>query len=207
MPQVIACFQRHGDQLRSTAVILGGFMEMRRPSSAPNPVKQPSRLTASAGGIQPTFRRSLDGDGLERLTGAAVKRALALILGRPRSIRTTTRPDGLNTFLALSRDPLMLRCALDTRFGMAIVAPDGRSVAAVTRSVGRPTTGRIEAWGDDHAERILAEHIQRWQDAGRPAVEDLHLAVSYSARPPGNHWRNITRYDSIITLDWYSSSQ
>jgi len=202
MPQLVVCFRRDGECLHSTAAVLGGFMAMRQASYSPV-TKPTARLTAPGSGIRSSMRCSLEGDGISRLSAPEAKRALALLRNPARHVRTISQPgiDGLNLFLALSGGPRLVRCTLDTRFGMAVVFGDGRSLATVTRTIGDTKPGRFDAWGDDRAESALAQHIQRWERAGRPTLEDLRLTVSYSGRS-GSHWRTIKRPGSTITMDW-----
>ena len=200
MPQLVACFRREGELLASTALIPGGFMSLRHPDSSA-PTKAVPTLRASAGGAR-RGQLSLEGEGLAALSPRAARRALSLLLGPSRRLRTMPRAaaTGLTTFLALSGHRSLLRCNVAGRVGIAVVPPTGSSIAASTVTTGRP--GRIDAWGDDHAEAILGRHIQRWERAGRPTLDDLRLVVGYSDPLPGRHWRTLTRRDSTIAMDW-----
>lgn len=201
-PQLVTCFRRVGDQLRSTAIIGGAFMGLRQPGNGPAPVVSAPRVSASGGGKPPRFIRSLEGEGVAALSSSAARRALASLLGRGRRLHTISRSgtDALNLYLTLSRSPRVLSCTIDARVGVAVVAPGGSSIVTVTRASGQP--GQVEAWGDDHAEPLFGGHLQRWEQAGRPTLGDLEVIVSYTGGEAAQHWQTFRRHDSTIALDW-----
>lgn len=202
LPQLITCFRRVGDELHSTAIIGGAFMGLRSPGSSASPSRSVPRLAASAGGPAPRFLRSLEGEGVGALSSTAGRRALASLLGPSRRLRTLPRSgaDALNTFLALSGNPPVVSCTIDARVGVAVVAPEGSSIVAVSRASGQP--GQVEAWGDDQAEVLFDRHFEGWEAAGRPTLTDLRVTVSYSGHDAAHHWRTFPRSDSTIALDW-----
>jgi protein-L-isoaspartate(D-aspartate) O-methyltransferase len=201
-PQAIVTLRREGGVLRSVAVISGSFMALRHAEGADSPIEHGPALRAWTGSIPPATLASLDGEDLSKLSPAASQRALALLLGKSRRLRRITSESsaGLVTFLQVSDLPRLVRYSGGNRFGAAIVGPGGTSIAAASWAPGQP--GRLEAWGDEQAEQMLAAQVTKWERLGSPTVQDLRLTVSYGTTAGGWPWPTIESHGSTIAIDW-----
>jgi protein-L-isoaspartate(D-aspartate) O-methyltransferase len=202
-PQLIVALRREGDLLRSVAVIPGVFMALRPRGGADSPIDFGPALrawTSSSG--RPTMLAALEGEVLSKLSPTAHRRLLALLLGDSRRLRSlpAASAHGLIMFLNLSGIPNMARVSACGRLGVAILGPLGRSIAGVTWAAGQP--GRVEAWGDEPAQRLLFRHIQRWERLGSPTLQDLQLTVSYGTKKKVGPWRTLQGHGSIVAIDW-----
>jgi protein-L-isoaspartate(D-aspartate) O-methyltransferase len=202
--QAVVTFRREGRALRSVAVVPGVFMPLRD-AGADRQVDRPPLLgawiAAPAGGGAPRNLLSLSGNEAA-MTPATARRCLATMLG-PSRLAGVVRParvEGLKMFLALCGDRRLLACLREGRFGYAVVAAGGSSVAAVTAAFNK--TARIEHWGSDEAARRLEAHLERWRLLGSPRLSELRIAVDYGDRPGGSSWRLFRRPDSTIRIDW-----
>lgn len=208
-PQVVVTLRREGDVLRSVAAMAGSFMALRQADGADSPIAHGPALRAWAGAGQGhgaggahTMMASLEGEALSKLSPAASRRTLRLLLGDSRRVRRIPAASGasLIMFLNVSAVPGLVRHSVGGRFGVAIVGPGGTSVAAATWAPGQP--GRLEAWGDGRAEQKLSAQVARWEELGSPALTDLRLTVSYATKGEGRSWRSLRSRGSTIAIDW-----
>ena len=205
IPQAVVAFRREGDKLRSTAVIPGFFMAMRSPGEAGPSVPQERQLVLSVSGGGGPGRAvvSLAGPALDGLTPAAQRRAAVTMLSPPRRVRSLSgeHATGFVYFLHLLGHRHVVSCTFDGTFGAGVLSPKATGLAAVTRPPG--ARGRVEGFGDVHAEEQLITLLDDWASHGKPTLEDLTITVTYKGEePPPNGWRTIERDHSIITLDW-----
>jgi protein-L-isoaspartate(D-aspartate) O-methyltransferase len=201
-PQAIVTLRREGELLRSVAVIPGSFMALRSADGADSPIDHGPALRASTGTRSPTMLAWLDGEALSKLSPAASRRTLALLLGPSRRLRTIPSASGIGLimFLNLSGIPNLVRYSAGGRFGVAVLGPRGASIAAVTWAPGQP--GRIEAWGEDRAQLHLSAQVENWERLGGPTLPDLELTVGYGTRARRRPWRTLRADGSTVAIDW-----
>jgi protein-L-isoaspartate(D-aspartate) O-methyltransferase len=205
LPQVVATFRRDRELLRSVAIVSGSFMVLRDSDGADSPADVDPALRAmirtkkSSNGVI-----SLEGEALSRLSTAAGKRILTLLLGESHRLRAlpTQSALGLITFLQMSEIPNLMRVTFGNRYGAALVGPRATSVAAITRALGQP--GQIETWGDGRAVEALSKHVQRWEELGSPTLRELQLTVRFGSKSGETRtpWRELHAADSIVQVDW-----
>jgi protein-L-isoaspartate(D-aspartate) O-methyltransferase len=202
LPQVIVALRREGDLLRSVAVFPGVFMALRESDGADSPLDHGPALRAWSGsGRDAAMLASLEGERLSKLSPTATRRTLALLLGNGRRLRSFSLDSihGLIMFLNLSDIPGTVRVSAEGRHGLAILDPQGTSIATVTWAAGG--AGRMEAWGDERAERLLSRHVQRWERVGSPTLQDFQFTVSYAREAAGRHWKALRGDGSVIAID------
>jgi protein-L-isoaspartate(D-aspartate) O-methyltransferase len=184
--QAVVTFRGHGDGLRSTAALNGGFMVLR----GREPVADGARLsvTESIDGEHRSLG-TLSGDGLRALRPAARDRLTRLMLERP-TRRTRLGPladgrsPGLFLRLATPRDAVMLTYFRTGASRMAYqpvaaATPDGRSLAVL--SVVATTGLYLESFGEARAAGIVTDLLERWHAGGRPGFADLVVDVTFDA--------------------------
>jgi protein-L-isoaspartate(D-aspartate) O-methyltransferase len=202
LPQLVVTLRREGNVLRSVAVLSGMFMGLRDAEGAPSPTEHGPTVHAVRGAEGTlTVVASLSGGALSKLSATAQQRALSLLLGKSRRLRTLPSESGLGliTFLQLSGAGNLAHCSVENRYGVAFLGPDGSSVATVTRAPGQPA--RVEVWGNAPAEHLFSKHVQQWEHLGGPAQNDLRLTISYGPSAPRS-WRTLRSADSVVTMDW-----
>lgn len=208
----VVTFRREGHRLRSTSSVAGGFMPLRDPDEsgaeepgAPDPPQ--GSLRAVASGSPPTLLASLEGDSVAGLSPAASHRALAALLGPSRRRRTLppAQASGLSVFVTMSGLRRLVCCSVGGRWGVGVLAANGKGLAAVTRRPG--TAGWIESWGDEGAERALATQVRRWERLGRPGLDELLLTVDFGPEEATDGWRRVRTGDSVLTIDWSAASR
>jgi protein-L-isoaspartate(D-aspartate) O-methyltransferase len=184
--QAVVTFRRHGDGLRSTSVLGGGFMVLR----GAEPVADTDRISVTewVGGRHRSLG-GLSGDRLGNLRPAARDRLARLMLEPPIG-RTRLGPFGdrgsPGLFLRLGRPKgvVMLaytRTALPgpPRQPVAAATVDGRSLAVLSTSAGG--NAQIESYGDPRAAAVVVSRLDDWKACGRPGHEDLVVDVTFDA--------------------------
>jgi protein-L-isoaspartate(D-aspartate) O-methyltransferase len=205
LPQVVVTLRRDGAHLRSEAVLSGMFMVLREEDGASSPIDHDPALRVVTGeGDSAAVQASLQGQMLSKLSVAARQRALAVLLGRSRRLRTLPSECGLGlvTFLQLSGLGNLVSCSVGGRYGVAIIGPRGSSLVTVTRAPGK--RARIEAWGDEPVEHLIAKQVQQWERIGSPALSDLRLTITFGPSAPKQTWRALRLRDSVVAIDWES---
>jgi protein-L-isoaspartate(D-aspartate) O-methyltransferase len=205
LPQLVVTLRREGELLRSVAVLSGMFMALREKEGANSPVDHDPSLRAVSGAEgKSAVLASLSGRMLSKLSATARHHALALLLGKSRRLRTFPSESGLGlvTFLQLSGIANLVSCSVGNRYGVAIFGPRGSSIVTVTRAPGQQAW--IEAWGNEPAEQLFAEHVERWERLGGPALSDLRLTISYGPSAANHSWRTLRLRGSAVTMDWVS---
>jgi protein-L-isoaspartate O-methyltransferase len=174
--QVIPTFQRRGAELRSVAVVAGGFMPLR--GRVDEPVSPPPGVTASEHvGERGRPFVSLHGASLARLSGAARRRLLALALGPPRKRRLgRVEPTSPLTLFVAAAAPVGRLVSSFPHVGL--LGGDGRSLALFGGSWARGVD-RIDAWGEPDAEQALVALVEEWRARGRPGESELDLRVRF----------------------------
>ena len=203
LPQLVVTFRREGDSLRSVAVLSGMFMALRDREGANSPIDHDPTLRVVTGEEgRSAVSASLSGQALSKLSVTARQRALALLLGKGRRLRTFPSASGLGliTFLQLSGVGHLAHCSVGERYGVAIVGPGGSSVLTLTRTPGQSVW--MQVWGQEPAEHLISTHVEGWERLGGPALNDLRLTVSFGASAPRHAWRTLRRGDSVVTMDW-----
>ena len=209
--QIVVTLRRVGDRLRSVSVIHGGFMRLRdRPDdpSLPWPV---SKVTETRDGTDRTLA-SLSGSTWGRLSEAVRRDVLALMLSQPRSRPVGIRASGwqqwgLESFIVVAApEELLVGCTREDVNGLlffgtalpGIIDADGSGLAhlAGTRSI-----SRLDAYGNEGAEQLLADLVGEWRRRGRPRVARLAVEVSYG-RSRREAWRSKRRGSSLISFDY-----
>jgi protein-L-isoaspartate(D-aspartate) O-methyltransferase len=204
--QAVVTFRRHGEMLRSTKVIPGGFMPLRDPLGD-SPLKVPSTLSVGATpGHEPLL--FLIGPCLERLSGRGRRQILINVLSPGRRVQDRIPPrsaQALNFFLTLHPHPRLVMCRFDDRFGTGIVDLRSQAFAAMTLTDGR--AGRIDSWGDGSAVHDIADLVTEWQDLGSPDPEKLKVDVVYNNALRRHHraWREIHTPSATILLNWITA--
>lgn len=205
--QAVVTFRRHGETLRSTKVIAGGFMPLRDPLGD-SPAQVPSCLSVGASHDHEPLL-FLISPCLERLSGRARRQILINVLSPGRRLRAripTRRAQALNFFLTLHPHRRLVICRFDGRFGTGILNLRSMAFAALTLTHGR--AGRIESWGDGSAADDFAALVAEWQALGLPDPEELSIEVVYDNRLRRQHpaWREIRTASSTIILNWNTAS-
>jgi protein-L-isoaspartate(D-aspartate) O-methyltransferase len=205
LPQLIVTFRRDGLQFRSEAVFSGMFMALREQDGANSPIDHDPALRAVAGTAGSlTVLASLQGQVLSRLSASARQRALAVLLGKSRRMRTLASEPGLGliTFLQLSGIANLVGCSVGDRYGVAIIGPRGSNVVSVTRAPGQ--SAWIEVWGDGPVDHLYVEHVQQWERLGAPTLGDLRLTIGRGRSVTKRAWRTLRLADSVVSVDWAS---
>jgi protein-L-isoaspartate(D-aspartate) O-methyltransferase len=203
LPQLIVTFRRDGAQLRSEAVFSGMFMALREQDGANSPIDHDPAVRAVAGsGGSWAVLASLQGSTLSKLSATALQRALALLLGKSRRVRTLTSEPGLGliTFLQLSGIANLVGCSVGDRYGVASIGPRGSNIVSVTRAPGQPAW--IEVWGDEPSEHLYVEHVRQWERLGAPTLSALRLTIGRGRSTTNRAWRTLRLGDSVVAVDW-----
>jgi hypothetical protein len=203
--QVVATFERQGELLRSTTTMAGSFMPLR--GAGTNPIEPPSySLSAFARGAERPLLASLEGPPLEQLP-AQGRPALASLLQPAQTLANLSGPaaGGLIAYLLLRGRGPFCSCVVDGRWGVAVLAEKGASIATVTRQVGG--AGRIESFGSGHALDLLDRYRDEWLKRGSPTAGDLRLAVSFGATASRRAWRHIPLGGCVVTVNWHQAPQ
>ena len=187
--QAVVTLRKEDDRLRSTDVVDGGFMVLRRPDAASTGYRG-SSITVSDH-VEGRYRSigSLAGDELRRLKPSARRRLAALLLTEPRT-RRRARTRGSVYWLTLAGP----RGAVVSRYfrsglkmpAVAVSALDGRSLAVAVGS-------RLESYGDDAACEVLTGLLDDWRAQGSPTTENLDVSVTYPNGAPllRVRWREV----------------
>ena len=189
--QAVVTLRRHDGGLRSTAVVEGGFMNLRNPGGEGAPV-HPANLSVSEH-IDGEHRAYgfLSGSGLRTLRPAA-RRRLAEVLAAPLvpHRRLGRLPEGRSPglFLRLARPTGAVTLAyFPSRPGsrrapyepVAAVTSDGRSLAVLHST---PAGGRrLDSSGDPRAAEVLLGLLDDWRARRRPGHQDLVVDVRFDA--------------------------
>jgi protein-L-isoaspartate(D-aspartate) O-methyltransferase len=203
LPQLIVTFRRDGPQLRSEAIFSGMFMALREQDGADSPIDHDPAVRAVVGtGGSWAVLASLHGPTLSRLSATARQRAVALLLGKSRRIRTLASEPGLGliTFLQLSGIANLVGCSAADRHGVATIGPRGSNIVSFTRAPGQ--SAWIEVWGDEPSEHLYAEHVQQWERLGAPTLTDLRLTIVHAQSATNRAWRTLRLGDSVVAVDW-----
>lgn len=178
--QLIPVLARHGDQLRSVGLTWGGFMPLHGGDGGWT--ASPSTLSAyhTVNGRH-TGLASLNGQGINQLSGSAARRLLVSLLTEPGK----SRKRGL-TDLASNHPPLVLlhlllnipakqRLSLNQpgRWGIGIVDRESQSAAIVSlrspwdkddQTPERRARWRLDTYGADTAAAQLDELLTQWRE-------------------------------------------
>ena len=205
LPQLVATFRREGEILRSVAILSGAFMALRDADGADSPADaDPTLRTLIRTKSGPNGFVSLDGEALSRLSAAAGKRVLTLLLGESRRVRTLPSQSalGLVTFLQLSGLPNLVRCTPRQSLRSCARRPPGCQHRFDHTGTQQP--GRVEAWGEGRAEELLTTYVRRWEGFGRPTLHEVQLTIHFGPkeREASNSWRQLCGADSIVQIDW-----
>jgi protein-L-isoaspartate(D-aspartate) O-methyltransferase len=209
--QIVVAFERVGRRLTSISVVHGGFMRIRDGSDDPSLPWPMSRVVESDDRAEETVA-SLSGSTWGAFSADEQHRLLALLLSPPRSrpigIRASRwRQWDLEVFIVLAAPETSLvactrrdlRQLLFSGTPMpAIVDPSGPSLAHLA---GSKTVSRLDAYGSDRAEDLLADLIADWRRRGGPNIARLNIEVSYD-HPRRTAWRTVQRGGSRISCDW-----
>jgi protein-L-isoaspartate(D-aspartate) O-methyltransferase len=205
LPQLVVTFRREGDLLRSLTVLSGIFMALREREGANSPIDHdPTVRAVTEVEGRPAVFASLQGQMLSKLSATARQRALALLLGRSRRLRSFSSESGLGliTFLQLSGIANLVSCSVGNRYGVAIFGPRGSSIVTVTRAPRQRAW--IETWGNEPGEQLFSKHVQRWERLGGPSLRDLRITIGYGPSSPIHSWRTLRLAGSVVTMDWVS---
>lgn len=187
--QVVVTLHKEGDQLRSVAVVSGGFMYLRDPErSGGEPPPGTVSVSERVDGEHRVFA-DLTGPDLGRVPSEARRRLARLLLERPR-VRTLSvdgpADQSLLPYVALQPPPagtVTVRTFRDefrerNWFGVGLAARDGRSVAMLIG--GREGRVRMEMYGAQEAATALSAGVTRWRRAGRPKIGDMCMTVDFA---------------------------
>ena len=178
--QAVVTLRKEDGLLRSTGVVDGGFMVLRRPDADPTGYRSSSITVSDHVEGRHRAMGSLAGDDLRRLKPSARRRLAALMLTEPR-IHRRRRARGSVHWLTLARP----QGAVVSRYfrsglrmpAVAVAAVDGRSLAVAAGT-------RLESYGDGAAAEVLTALLDDWRAQGSPTVEDLEVTVTYAAGSP-----------------------
>ena len=178
--QAVVTLRKEDGRLRSTGVVDGGFMVLRRPDAAPASYRSSSISVSDHVEGRHRSMGSLAGDDLRRLKPSARRRLAALMLTEPRT-RRRARARGSVYWLTLAGAQgavvsRYFRSALK-RPAVAVATVDGRSLAVAAGS-------RLESYGDGAAAEVLTGLLDHWRAQGSPTVEDLDVTVTYPDGSP-----------------------
>lgn len=179
--QAVVTLRKEDGALRSTDVVDGGFMALRRPGAGPTGFRGSSITVSDHVEGRHRSMGSLVGDGLRRLKPAARRRLAAVMLTAPRA-RRSPGSAGAALWLQLARPKgavpaRYFRSGLASPFGVAVAALDGRSLAVAYGT-------RVEGYGDGAADGVLARLLTEWRERGRPATKDLDVTVTFRDGSP-----------------------
>ncbi|HET7929720.1 MAG TPA: methyltransferase domain-containing protein [Actinomycetota bacterium] len=210
--QIVVTFQREGDRLRSVSVLRGGFMRLRDRPEDPSLPWPLSKVVETRDGTERTVAE-LSGPTLNRLAARERRDLLALLLSRPRSRAIGMRVSDrrlweLESFILLAApEGGVVGCAREdlgqllycTTALPAIIDTDSSGLAHLS---GVRTASRIDAYGGDRAERMLADLVDEWRRRGRPGVAQLGVEVSFGHASRVGVWRSKRRGSSTIAFDY-----
>jgi protein-L-isoaspartate(D-aspartate) O-methyltransferase len=199
--QAVAAFRRVRAGFDQVAVSPGGFMPLRGGDAYGAAARLAAGEEADAAADEPLVE--ITGPALAGLGPADRRRLVLRALGFGRS-----------DILAVGAP-----AALDLSAWVALALPEERLVEVI-RSGGRRALGTVDAvdgslatlavtatgaglaaYGGGRAEHALRSAVDGWEQAGRPGIRRIALAVRYGAvRPHG--WRTLRRGDQWISVGW-----
>ncbi|MGH9223738.1 MAG: methyltransferase domain-containing protein [Acidimicrobiales bacterium] len=204
--QLVVTFERAGDGLRSVAVVGGGFMNLRSAGDGgTGEERQP--LVSVHEFIDGRYRvyANLVGPGVAALKPEARRRLAGLLVSTPRT-RTFAAPGGAgNTVLALvalsePRRGVVVGHYGPEKPGIGVAATDGRSLALLVPDR-KPDRCRLLQYGRNGV-GLLDGELARWRAAGRPALGDWSIAVTFGEERPRGGDCVLRRRDCWITVDF-----
>ena len=177
--QMVVTLRRHAGELRSQALLYGGFMPLRDAPGGAMPAPPPSisaveRIDGGSHSIA-----HLSGAALGGLSRARRQHLLTLALSEPRR-----RPLGLRAPRSALAAYLAIEAPADRfilgwpRVGVMSAEGDGLALLAG----GRKTFTQLDTYGAPEAEHLLLELLETWQARGRPTAQDLRVDVSFTAK-------------------------
>ncbi len=208
--QIIAVFERTEQGFQSRKLIPGGFMPLRDPASGRALPESDSGTVVVRTMLpgQPTETIQATGPGLATLTPQALRHLIGYLILEPQ--RTPVpEADGvaLLWFTALTSDPgRQITSYLNVaglRFGLTDPRSGAFSTFVVERVRDRLRLTGIDSFGPDRAgaEELLG-CLQRWQQAGSPAIEELAVEVSYSGAGWAAAARTVEHHDHRLHFGW-----
>ena len=189
--QAIITLRKQPGQLRSQALLYGGFMPLRDAPGDAVPSPPPSLTATERIDERSRSLAHLSGGALRNFSRARRRQLLALALSEPRR-----RDLGLRA----PRPALALYLTIEApanRFiggwpRLGVINAEGTGLALLAG--GPKTFSHIEAFGAADGERLLLELIETWKRRGRPSGKHLQVEVSFG-----------TAGDPRIGLSWNSS--
>jgi len=183
--QVIPRLRKTHNGFRSDGAVAGGFMPLRPPGEeAASALKQPMLVASDAtrDGEEPFVQ--IAGEALSTLSPRARRRLLSIALteSRRHPLGVRARSSALALFLSV-RVPTRQLVTTAPRYGIGVIARNGRSLAVIEPPFARPrsTVSWVRVFGSDEAEELLLRYVREWDQRGRPSEDDLEISVSYDA--------------------------